>query len=226
MHGSAGMTPEGVMLGIDTSGEVAAAAVASHARGVSTTKGQALEGLLPCIRRALASIDRELSAVSAIAVCVGPGSFTGLRIGVAFAKSLAQALDVGVFGISSFDIVLSLRTTNESVPPRLIAVEGKRGFFYARIAAGAGEPPTVISGDRDALAAAAQRALGASEGAAELDRALAALDCDPGTRSSAAANLGCAARAAGATGDWRRLAIEYGQRPNAVVNWELRHGRA
>jgi hypothetical protein len=59
----------------------------------------------------------------------------------------------------------------------------------------------------------------------EADRALASVDCDPGMRAVAVARLGRAALDAGANGDWRRLAIEYGQRPNAVVNWELRHGR-
>ena len=214
-----------VVVGIDTSGGVAAAALAPDAQGVSTTKEQALEGLLPCVRRALASIDRELSAASAIAVCVGPGSFTGLRIGVAFAKSLAQALGVGVFGISSFDVVASLRAATEPGPHQMTVVEGKRGFFYARIARATTEPAVLVSGDRDALASAARDAFGVPAGAAELERALDAARCDPGMRAIATATLGREASAAGASGDWRRLAIEYGQRPNAVVNWERRHGR-
>jgi hypothetical protein len=89
----------------------------------------------------------------------------------------------------------------------------------------AGAAPVKVAGDEAALFAAARTALGAEEGEAELQRALAGVACDPGLRAVAAATLGRAALAEGADGDWRRLAIEYGQRPNAVVNWELRHGR-
>jgi tRNA threonylcarbamoyl adenosine modification protein YeaZ len=215
-----------VVLGIDTGSGVAAAAVTDDAQGVSTTKRQALEGLLPCVRRALTSIDRDLSAVSAIAVCAGPGSFTGLRIGVAFAKSLAQALDIAVCGVSTFDVLSSLRAAAEDVPPRMTIVEGKRGFYYARIATADDAAPVKLSGDRNALLKAAREALGAEIAESELKNALAAAECEPGSRAVAVANLGRAALDAGASSDWRRLAIEYGQRPNAVVNWELRHGRA
>jgi len=220
------VTLANVVIGIDTGSGVAAAAIKDVAQGVSTTKRQALEGLLPCVRRALAAIDCDLSAVRAIAVCEGPGSFTGLRIGVAFAKSLAQALDVAVRGVSTFDIIASLRTVAQSEPPRMIIVEGKRGFFYARIATAPDVPPLFIAGDRGALLAAALDAFGAQTAESELDDALGAVTYDPGLRAVAVAKLGCAALDAGASGDWRRLAIEYGQRPNAVVNWELRHGRA
>ncbi len=225
MRGGDRVTNANVVLGIDTGNGVAAAAVADDAKGVSTTQRQALAGLLPCVRRALASIDRELSAVRAIAVCAGPGSFTGLRIGVAFAKSLAQALAVDVCGVSTFDIMSSLREAAEGVVPRMIVVEGKRGFYYARIATVPGATPVTVSGDRNALLLAARDALGEQTPESELERALAGSNAEPGLRAVAVANLGRAALDAGLSGDWRRLTIEYGQRPNAVVNWELRHGR-
>ena len=178
------------------------------------------------MQRALASIDRELTAVCAIAVCIGPGSFTGLRIGVAFAKSLAQALGVAVSGVSSFDVVTTVRAAVEGTPPRMTVVEGKRAFYYARVGSATDVAAITVSGDRDVLANAAREAYGEKAGESELERALAAVHCDFGLRAVAVAKLGRAALDAGAGGDWRRLAIEYGQRPNAVVNWELRHGRA
>ncbi|HEY7788290.1 MAG TPA: tRNA (adenosine(37)-N6)-threonylcarbamoyltransferase complex dimerization subunit type 1 TsaB, partial [Casimicrobiaceae bacterium] len=225
LRGGDRVTSPDVTLGLDTAGGVAAAAITGEAQGVSTTKVQALEGLLPCVQRALAAIDRDVSAVRSVAVCAGPGSFTGLRIGVAFAKSLAQALDIASIGVSSFDIVESVRTQSEGTVPRLTVVEGKRGFYYARIAMAPDVAPVIVAGDEAALSAAARAAFGAAEGEAALRRALAGVACDPGLRVVAAATLGLAALAKGVDGDWRRLAIEYGQRPNAVVNWELRHGR-
>jgi len=219
------VTSPDITLGIDTAGGVAAAAIAGVAQGVSTNRVQALEWLLPCVERALAAIDRDVSAVRSVAVCAGPGSFTGLRIGVAFAKSLAQALDIASCGVSSFDIVGSVRAQSEGAVPRLTVVEGKRGFYYARIAIAPGASPVNVAGDAAALSVAARNALGEAEGELELQRALAGVACDPGLRAIAAATLGRAALAEGVDGDWRRLAIEYGQRPNAVVNWELRHGR-
>jgi len=219
------VTSPDVTLGIDTAGGVAAAAITFDAQGVSTTKSQALEGLLPCVERALAAIERQVTGVRSIAVCAGPGSFTGLRIGVAFAKSLAQALDIASVAVSSFDIVESVRGQSEGSVPRMTVVEGKRGFYYARIAAAPSVVPINIAGDESVLSVAARAAFGEAEGESELKRALAGVVCDPGLRAVAAATLGRAALASGADGDWRRLAIEYGQRPNAVVNWELRHGR-
>ena len=225
MRGGDRVTSPDVTLGIDTAGGVAAAAITLDAQSVATTKSQALEGLMPCVERALAAIDRHVTAVRSIAVCAGPGSFTGLRIGVAFAKSLAQALDIASCAVSSFDIVESVRAQAEGSVPRMTVVEGKRGFYYARIAVASGAVPINVAGDEPALSVAVQAAFGEAEGELELRRALAGVACGPGLRAVATAMLGRAALAAGADGDWRRLAIEYGQRPNAVVNWELRHGR-
>jgi tRNA threonylcarbamoyladenosine biosynthesis protein TsaB len=57
--------------------------------------------LLPELERLLAEAGISWQDADSIAVGVGPGTFTGLRIGVATARALAQALDVGVRGVSS-----------------------------------------------------------------------------------------------------------------------------
>lgn len=43
--------------------------------------------------------------ISLVAVTTGPGSFTGLRVGTAFARALAQSLDVGLIGIPVFEVI-------------------------------------------------------------------------------------------------------------------------
>ncbi len=63
------------------------------------------ELLVPAIEEVCAVSGCTIADVDHIAVDVGPGLFTGLRVGVATAKALAQALGLGIVGISSLDIL-------------------------------------------------------------------------------------------------------------------------
>lgn len=65
----------------------------------------ALGVLLPTVRDLFAAHDLSLGDVAAVAVGRGPGSFTGVRIGVASAKGLAQGLGVPLAGFSTLDAV-------------------------------------------------------------------------------------------------------------------------
>ncbi|MDA8273833.1 MAG: tRNA (adenosine(37)-N6)-threonylcarbamoyltransferase complex dimerization subunit type 1 TsaB [Actinomycetota bacterium] len=82
-----------------------------------------------------------LAAVRCVAVDVGPGRFTGLRVGVATAKALGQALGVGVLGVRSTDVLAwaatewlahaaSLDLTG-GWPPVAVAVDARRGEVFA-----------------------------------------------------------------------------------------------
>ena len=73
--------------------------------------------------------------LSAIGVVIGPGSFTGIRLGIAYAKGLAMGLNIPVVGISAFDLYLA------ATPDAFVAIDSGRGDFF--VAANGLEPQTM-----------------------------------------------------------------------------------
>ena len=73
--------------------------------------------------------------ITAIGVVVGPGSFTGIRLGIAYAKGLAMGLNIPVVGISAFDLYLA------ATPDAFVAIDSGRGDFF--VAANGLEPQTM-----------------------------------------------------------------------------------
>ncbi|MBO7642752.1 MAG: tRNA (adenosine(37)-N6)-threonylcarbamoyltransferase complex dimerization subunit type 1 TsaB [Alphaproteobacteria bacterium] len=64
------------------------------------------------------------SDISAIGVVVGPGSFTGIRIGIAYAKGLAMGLGIPVVPINAFELYLAAN------PDAFVAIESGHGDFF------------------------------------------------------------------------------------------------
>jgi len=63
------------------------------------------ETLMPMVDEILRGCDKSLADLSALAVTIGPGSFTGLRIGLAAVKGLSMAAGLPVVGISTLDVL-------------------------------------------------------------------------------------------------------------------------
>ena len=63
------------------------------------------ERLLPNVEALLAAAGMKISEVAAVAVSTGPGSFTGLRIGLAAAKGLAFSLGIPLYGIPTLELL-------------------------------------------------------------------------------------------------------------------------
>ncbi|MDQ6781698.1 MAG: tRNA (adenosine(37)-N6)-threonylcarbamoyltransferase complex dimerization subunit type 1 TsaB [Candidatus Eremiobacteraeota bacterium] len=205
------------VLGISTSANVEAAMLHNAAGAAVAAAGQALDALLTSVEDVLAQARCSLAEVQLIAVCSGPGSFTGLRIGVAFARSLAQARDLPIVGISAYDVM----EQGVAHHPLVAVAKGKTGFYYMRVRRTPEAAPEFSSGDAGGIAQLVGRLEDESGTTASVVgtdfSALAA-----GERARRVALLGRQAYAAGAPATWRDLAIDYGQRPNAVINWEER----
>ncbi len=92
------------ILSVDTSSNVATVAVTDDEKLVCeilvNTKKTHSQTLMPMIDSALKQSELEISDIDLIASANGPGSFTGLRIGVSAVKGLAHAMDIPVVGVS------------------------------------------------------------------------------------------------------------------------------
>ncbi|WP_181350535.1 tRNA (adenosine(37)-N6)-threonylcarbamoyltransferase complex dimerization subunit type 1 TsaB [Thalassobacillus sp. CUG 92003] len=97
------------VLAIDTSNHSLGVAIIknSHVAGelVTTIKKNHSVRLMPAIQQLMASTETTPEELDRIAVAVGPGSFTGVRIGLSTAKTMAWSLDIPVVGISSLEAV-------------------------------------------------------------------------------------------------------------------------
>lgn len=71
--------------------------------------------LIPQLRRLFKKAKLNPQDVSAVCVDTGPGSFTGIRIGVACARTLGQTLNVPVIGISSLDIIAGTASAGQVI---------------------------------------------------------------------------------------------------------------
>ncbi len=79
-------------------------------------------------RDAMREAGSGFDAIDRIGVTVGPGSFTGLRVGLAFAQGLGAALDRPVVGISSLDAL----AVSAGPGPVAALIDARRGQVYAR----------------------------------------------------------------------------------------------
>jgi tRNA threonylcarbamoyladenosine biosynthesis protein TsaB len=82
----------------------------------------------------------DMSQITGIAVCVGPGSFTGLRVGLAAARAFALAWQVPVHGASSLAAVAHGANTDA---PLLVVHDAKRGQVFAQSFHSAAVPDVV-----------------------------------------------------------------------------------
>lgn len=95
------------------------------------------EALAPMVRAVMTAARLAFDHLDGIGVTVGPGSFTGLRVGLAFAQGLGAALDRPVVGLSSLDALAA--SVEPDGRPVAALIDARRGQVYARLFDGAGE---------------------------------------------------------------------------------------
>lgn len=129
------------ILGVDTSTNILSVAIVED-KDIIANLSRTLEkghssGLVPMIEEILKKSNISLKQIDGFAVGIGPGSFTGLRVGVTTMKTLAFAVDKPIVGISSLDTIAynGIGTSGLICP----IVDAKRNQVYSAIYAWEGK---------------------------------------------------------------------------------------
>jgi tRNA threonylcarbamoyladenosine biosynthesis protein TsaB len=243
-----------IVLGIDTSTSATAVAVrlsdgttiqARDDPPADAHPGHATR-LLDMAHQLLAEAGVQWSAIQRIAVGVGPGAFTGLRVGVATARGIAQSLSAELVGVSSpvalAAAALAAHPGDGSVPTAVLAVidARRREVFaaaYAHGHTGAGVPrelvpprplapqelPSVVL-QAERAAGETLRWLSVGDGAVRYRDALAHADIpiapDGSPLHQISAACICELGVGAAVGDAREIVPDYRRRPDAELALE------
>ncbi|ASY61509.1 TsaB protein, required for threonylcarbamoyladenosine (t(6)A) formation in tRNA [Sinorhizobium sojae CCBAU 05684] len=135
-----------LVLAIDTSGTGCAAAVYDSVAGVVLARAEEdigrghAERLMAFVDEALRASGRRLEDIDRIAVTIGPGSFTGIRVGVAAARGLALALSKPAVGVTTLQVIAESARRSDPGRPVLAAVDAKRDEVYVQSFDALGQP--------------------------------------------------------------------------------------
>lgn len=147
------------ILAIDTALGAASACVlesgaadAEASESIAMLRGHA-EALLPLIDRIMASIEGGFGSLSRIAVTVGPGSFTGLRIGIAAARAIGIACKVPVVGVATLAALAAPLILDQKPGQIVVAIDARRGNVYLAVFGPDGRAivPPLMTSLRDAV---------------------------------------------------------------------------
>lgn len=121
-----------IILGIDTATDAVSVALGEGSRVLAHSEvvsdRQHCEALAPMIDFVCTQADVSFREIGAIAVDVGPGLFTGMRVGVATAKAIAFSLDLPIIGICSLDVLASAAPRTDSVT--ISVIDARRHEVY------------------------------------------------------------------------------------------------
>ena len=201
-------------LSIDTASEMATIALSEDGALVAETTWRCRRNhtveLLPSVERLLAQAGVEKGEITAVFACVGPGMYTGLRVGVTVAKGLAHALSVPTVGVGRLELDAY---PHAAFPGEIVAVH-KAGRGDLAWASYRGDPWRETNEPQlakpDALAA---RINGPTLITGEVDDSLREMIGDQATYASPAASV----RRAGALAELGHARLVAGNRTDAAL---------
>jgi tRNA threonylcarbamoyladenosine biosynthesis protein TsaB len=228
-----------LILGITTSTMQVGCAIGGHEGVLASTHSSRgrrhAESLAPSIDFLRHQARVDLSEIGCVAVDVGPGLFTGLRVGIAAGKAMAHALRIPMIGVASLDLLaFPVRWS-----PRLIvtAIDARRGELFTatyrqvpggvqRLSGPQLSSPDDLAGDVEATG---EDVLLVGDGARRYCEAFADLSNveigDQGLAHPSAASLVQLAHARALREDFVKpweLEPLYLRRPDAEINWATR----
>lgn len=230
-----------LILGLETATAEVGCAIGGH-EGVLASSHSArgkrhAENLTPAIEFVCRQARVELSEISCVAVDNGPGLFTGLRVGVASGKAIAQALRVPMITVSSLDLLaFPLRYTGRRIAAVIDARRSEVFWaFYRQVPGGVQRisEPTVGSPDELAaeLVADPCDTLLCGDGAIRYGESFSGhpnVEVAGGDHAYPSARaLVQLAHARAMREDWIRpqeVELLYLRKPDAEINWSMREG--
>lgn len=96
------------------------------------------EALLPLVARVIDQVDGGFSSLSRVAVTVGPGSFTGLRVALAAARAIGLAARIPVVGVSTLAAYCASMMSREAGRITAAAIDARHGTVYVQALAPGG----------------------------------------------------------------------------------------
>ncbi|MFG3596724.1 tRNA (adenosine(37)-N6)-threonylcarbamoyltransferase complex dimerization subunit type 1 TsaB [Bradyrhizobium sp. RDI18] len=132
-----------LILSIDTALDACAAAVLDTAGGVIARESQAMkrghaEALMPLIARVMKASGVAFAALDRVAATTGPGSFTGLRVGLSAARGIALAAGKPVVGVTTLTVFAAPIVSESSEHPVIAAIDARHDHVYFQVLGGDG----------------------------------------------------------------------------------------
>lgn len=138
------------------------------------------EALLPLIERVMARVEGGFEGLDRVAVTVGPGSYTGLRVGLSAARAIGLAAAIPVVGVTTLSALLAPQLALNGEDTVVAAIDARHGAVYLQamsVGQGTVIPPrhvaleeavSLLNGRRAILTGSGAPALAAAAGAAGL----------------------------------------------------------
>lgn len=142
----------GPVLGIDTGGPVASLGVVANGQIKAVLSRSTIShcaGLPDAVGEILDSTGLTIRALAAVAVAIGPGSFTGLRVGLSYAKGLVLGCGLAIVGVPTLDAMALCALNAERGPGGLVCpiLDARRGEVYTGLYRFAADTLEKVTGD-------------------------------------------------------------------------------